>query len=56
MRFLVTKRKEIYMMSMEKKDFKEVEECMELTFFLLCLEEVVEDNKDLKKVNPSNTQ
>jgi hypothetical protein len=52
----VTKKKEIFMMNMEKKGFK-VEECiMEVTFFLLCLEVEVEDNKDLKKVNQFNTQ
>ena len=43
-------------MSMEKKDFKEVEECMEVTFFLQCLEVQGLDNKDLKKGNPFNTQ
>lgn len=45
------------MMSMEKKDFKEEEECMEVIFFQLCLEVKWEvDNKDLKKERQSNTQ
>jgi hypothetical protein len=57
MKFSVTKKKEKYMMSMEKKDYKE-EERMEMIFFQLCLgEEWEEDNnKVLKKVNLCSTQ
>jgi hypothetical protein len=57
MKFSVTKKKEKYMMSMEKKDCKE-EECMEMIFFQLCLEEEWEEdnNKVLKKVNLCSTQ
>jgi hypothetical protein len=55
--FSVTKIKEIFMMSKERKDFKEVEECREVIFFLLCSEgEEVDNNKVLKKENQCNTQ
>ena len=55
----MTKIKEIFMMNKERKDFKEVEECREVIFFLLCSEvewEEVDNNKVLKKVNQCNTQ
>jgi hypothetical protein len=48
----VTKKKEIYMMSMEKRVFKVEVEWVEETFSLKCLVEVWEaDNKDLRKEN-----
>jgi hypothetical protein len=58
MKFSVIGIKEMHMISMEKKDFKEEEECMEMIYFLLCSEEEWEadNNKDLKKENQCNTQ
>lgn len=51
----MTKKKEIYMMSMEKKVYKVEVEWVEETFSLKCLvEEWEADNKDLRKENQFN--
>jgi hypothetical protein len=52
----VTKKKEIFMISMVKKAFKEEVVWVELIYFLRCLVVEVADSKVLKKVNLFNTQ